>query len=63
MFIYCHIDVNECNFDSGGCQQTCTNNVGSFTCSCDSGYELNVDGLNCNGMDIIQTIHIYIPVF
>ena len=31
-------DVNECSNGNGGCYQTCTNNAGSYTCSCGSGY-------------------------
>ena len=35
--------------ENGGCNQTCTNQVGSFTCSCDIGFELSADGLDCDG--------------
>ncbi len=46
-----HADVNECNSNNGGCAQTCTNTVGSFTCSCGSGYTLSTsNGRTCNGM-------------
>ncbi|CAH0551681.1 unnamed protein product [Brassicogethes aeneus] len=38
------VDANECELD-GSCAQICTNTLGSFTCSCVSGYELN--GTNC----------------
>jgi len=40
------IDINECNITSP-CQQTCTNTLGSYQCSCNSGY--TVDGTRCNG--------------
>ena len=43
------LDVDECSNQNGGCSQICTNNDGSFTCSCDKGYQQ--DGANCNGMD------------
>jgi len=39
-------DVNECD-TSSPCQQTCTNTLGSYQCSCNSGY--TVDGTRCNG--------------
>ena len=45
-----HTDVNECATNNGGCAQTCTNTVGSFVCSCQSGYTLASNGLTCNGM-------------
>ena len=34
----------------GGCEQNCDNNEGSFECSCDPGFTLNADMLNCDGM-------------
>ena len=40
-------DVNECAQDLDNCQQLCSNTVGSFTCSCEIGYELDVDGFTC----------------
>ena len=42
-------DINECATSNGGCETTCTNTDGSFTCSCDSGFQLNGDGLSCDG--------------
>ena len=44
-----HTDVDECATDNGGCAQTCTNTVGSFVCSCQSGYTLASNGLTCDG--------------
>ena len=41
-------DTNECNNNNGGCNQTCTNTVGSYTCSCSNGY--TASGHSCNGM-------------
>ena len=34
---------------NGGCQQSCTNTFGSFRCSCEQGYRLLDDGLQCEG--------------
>lgn len=42
-------DVNECLTNNGGCSQTCTNSVGSFSCGCNTGYLLANDGRTCNG--------------
>ena len=45
-----HPDIDECSDEGHNCSQTCTNTEGSFTCGCNSGYELDVDGTSCNGM-------------
>ena len=42
-------DINECNSGSSDCEQVCTNTVGSFTCSCNTGYSL-ASGKFCRGM-------------
>ena len=44
-----HSDVNECSTNNGGCQHTCTNTLGSFRCTCRSGYRLHSNGRNCIG--------------
>ena len=43
------IDINECSTNNGGCAQTCTNTVGSFQCTCRSGYTLASNSRGCNG--------------
>ena len=43
-------DINECNENENPCDQHCNNTVGSFTCSCDDGYELDENGRSCNGI-------------
>jgi len=42
-------DVNECAANNGGCSNNayCTNSPGSFTCSCNDGYD--GDGFCCKG--------------
>ena len=37
------LDVDECSEDTHVCAQTCTNNNGSFLCSCDTGFILAVN--------------------
>lgn len=49
LFCAIYIDVNECLTSNGGCVQSCTNNEGSFECSCRPGFALANDGLSCNG--------------
>ena len=41
-------DIDECT--ENPCEQSCTNTIGSFTCSCNNGYVLDEDGRSCNGM-------------
>ena len=43
-------DVNECTEMTDQCDQNCHNNIGSYTCSCNTGYRLNPDGFRCDGM-------------
>ncbi|MFC1670742.1 calcium-binding EGF-like domain-containing protein [Spirochaetota bacterium] len=49
------VDINECSVSNGGCEQNCTNLDGNFSCSCFSGYTLNIDGFNCDGGDPCQS--------
>ena len=48
--MHCSTDIDECAEVNGGCQHTCVNTEGSFLCDCDDGYELDSDGLGCNGI-------------
>ena len=51
MFTYAFFssDTDECSYDNGGCSEICTNTVGSFTCGCEPGFELNSGGTGCIG--------------
>ena len=42
-------DINECLTNNGGCNQTCHNSIGSYSCSCGIGFELHIDKHDCNG--------------
>ena len=42
-------DIDECEQGSDGCEHNCNNTVGSFFCSCNTGYVLTMDGQNCTG--------------
>ena len=49
-FLCFDLDVNECDDNNGGCEQICTNlDDGSFQCSCNSGFVLASDNMNCDG--------------
>ncbi|KAJ8307562.1 hypothetical protein KUTeg_015646 [Tegillarca granosa] len=42
--------INECNGTIHNCQQNCVNNLGSYTCSCNHGYQLK-DKYNCEDIN------------
>ncbi|KAK2161891.1 hypothetical protein LSH36_108g06017 [Paralvinella palmiformis] len=42
-------DTDECEVHNGGCSQVCLNTVGSYQCSCKSGYSLEKNRLTCSG--------------
>ena len=50
--IFFLLDINECTTGSSRCYQNCHNAVGSYACSCYSGYRLNSDGVSCRGKAI-----------
>ena len=39
-FLNLSIDNNECTMGTDNCEQNCTNTVGSYNCSCNTGYNL-----------------------
>jgi len=47
LFVHCNLDVDECTDFNGGCQDNCTNTIGSYYCACDDGYILENDS-NCS---------------
>lgn len=42
-------DIDECGDGSGPCMHVCKNTIGSFECSCNTGFLLQNDGLSCEG--------------
>ena len=45
---YCRVsDINECVENPGICQQNCSNNDGSYECSCSANFVLGMDGVTC----------------
>ena len=43
-------DINECGTGNGGCEQNCQNNIGTYSCSCLTGYSIDTNGHNCTGL-------------
>jgi hypothetical protein len=48
-------DVNECAVKNGGCEHFCTNTVGSYQCSCKSGFTLSADMTSCEDVNECDT--------
>ena len=48
------IDIDECFSGIDLCAHNCTNSIGSYLCSCDTGYRLNANGFQCDGKVNIQ---------
>ncbi|CAL1534929.1 unnamed protein product, partial [Lymnaea stagnalis] len=44
-------NIDECASVVSACQQTCTDSIGSFRCSCGTGYRLASDGRSCDDID------------
>ena len=42
-------DFDECEENTAGCEQNCTNFDGGYNCTCGSGYTLATDLHNCLG--------------
>ena len=57
LIYYTHsLDIDECTTNTDNCDinATCTNTVGNFTCTCNTGYTGN--GLSCTGLWFITII-------
>lgn len=51
--ICCCLDIDECALNISGCEDECTDTVGSFICSCNRiGFELAANNLNCTGKEV-----------
>ena len=42
-------DINECVEGTHLCTQNCNNTIGSYVCSCNDGFIIDVDGRTCDG--------------
>ena len=52
------LDINECDTGVHNCDHFCHNNVGSYTCSCETGFDL-VEQRHCNGT-VVSLIAIHL---
>ena len=46
-----YIDTDECTNGTDGCSQVCINEIGSYSCSCNTGYQLLNDDRGCADID------------
>ena len=51
-------DLDECEDRNGGCEATCNNSVGSFSCSCPTGYTLSNNLATCKGEYEMQSSNV-----
>ena len=49
LFTY-FLDIDECSKGISGCTQGCINSVGSYFCTCQTGYYLDSDNTTCLGL-------------
>uniref|UniRef100_A0A1X7T6Y2 EGF-like domain-containing protein n=1 Tax=Amphimedon queenslandica TaxID=400682 RepID=A0A1X7T6Y2_AMPQE len=50
----CRTDINECSHNV--CDQICINTQGSYTCDCNTGYQLRNDNSTCEDINECETI-------
>ena len=43
------LDIDECRDNTDSCAQNCINTVGSYSCTCNTGYSLASDRHTCEG--------------
>ena len=55
-------DIDECERGEHNCNQTCSNTLGSFECSCTAGYTLQGDGATCAGMHAFMSRQVCVCV-
>ena len=52
-------DEDECQADNAGCEQTCKNTPGSYTCACTEGFLLESDKHMCTGILWLHNLSIH----
>ena len=43
------LEIDECTENTSGCNQGCVNTIGSYYCSCYTGYQINANQRVCDG--------------
>ena len=60
--IHFNKDINECSNGKNNCDHKCHNTQGSYTCSCNDGYELGSDHRACEGMYMYANVNKYASI-
>ena len=50
MLLLIFTDISECRVNNGRCHHNCFNTIGSYYCTCKTGYKLLSDKRSCRGM-------------
>ena len=50
IILYHFTDIHECSEGISGCNQVCSNTIGSYYCTCFEGYYLGGDNHTCLGL-------------
>ena len=58
IFFIIFADIDECAHNISGCNQNCTNTIGSYFCSCYPGYDIQNDNRTCVGKDLTLSIYV-----
>ena len=55
-FLFPIPDLDECTMGVHSCEQSCHNTPGSYSCSCEEGFQLRADKRHCIGMSIDRCV-------
>ena len=58
IFFNIFADIDECARNISGCNQDCTNTIGSYFCSCYPGYDIQNDNRTCVGKGLTEYLHV-----
>ena len=56
VFLFPIPDLDECIMGVHSCEQSCHNTPGSYSCSCEEGFQLRADKRHCIGMSIDRCV-------
>ncbi len=52
-----HAEIHECDENIHVCEQICINTNGSYTCACNPGYTLTINGFTCQSKKRLNSLH------
>lgn len=58
------LDIDECDdLRNGGCSHSCMNLVGSYKCTCPTGFALKADNRTCSGEKSQCALEVYLETY